>query len=164
MNLKQMTVVVVSAGAMLGGTISAASAASAPVRTAPSDARTQIAQKQFQNVVSGMCLDTKKAAGNQSVRKVKCHNRGHRDIKHQLWILDNDRTVHSLISPGNCLSLRKNTNEVVSEKCGRAKKQQWTWSGGRLKNVAKKKCLTLNHHDWLMVGSCSHKNSKWRVR
>ena len=169
-NLKQLTFALVSAGTMLAGTASAASAApatsaSSAVRTAGSDVHVQSVSRQYKNVKSGMCLDTKTKAGNQAVRKVACHPKGHKDIKHQLWIADNDGTFHSLISPKNCLSLRGNTNEVISQKCGTTKKQVWTWSGnttGRLKNKAKGKCLTLNHDNWLMVGACTGKNSQWK--
>ncbi|WP_433179699.1 ricin-type beta-trefoil lectin domain protein [Actinoallomurus sp. CA-150999] len=158
MNLKQVTFALAAAGTTLVGAASAASAAPA------SDVHAQTASYQYKSVASGKCLDTKTNAGNQAVRRVACHGRGHKDIKHQLWILDNNKTLHSLISPGNCLALR-NSQFVISKKCSYSDKtQQWQWvrlakNKMSLKNVKTKKCLALNHDPYLLVVKCN-KNAK----
>ncbi|GAB3988662.1 hypothetical protein GCM10029978_111650 [Actinoallomurus acanthiterrae] len=154
MSLKQVTFALAAAGTTLVGAASAASA---------SDVHAQTASYQYKSVASGKCLDTKTKAGNQAVRRVACHGRGHKDIKHQLWILDNDKTMHSLISPGNCLALRNN-QFVISKKCSTDKTQQWKWvrlakNKMSLQNVKTKKCLALNHDSYLLVVKCN-KNAK----
>jgi ricin-type beta-trefoil lectin protein len=157
-SLKQVTFALVATGTTLVGAASAASAAPA------SDVHAQTASYQYKSVASGKCLDTTTKSGNQAVRRVACHSRGHKDIKHQLWILDNDKTMHSLISPGNCLALRK-SQFVISKKCSyKDRTQRWKWAKladhkMSLVNLATNKCLALNHDPYLLVVKCN-KNAK----
>ncbi|GAA4635697.1 hypothetical protein GCM10023196_082200 [Actinoallomurus vinaceus] len=156
MNFKRVTFAVAAAGTMLVGAASAASAAPA------SDVHVQIPSYQYRNVASGKCLDTKTKAGNQAIRRITCHKGNTKDIKHQLWILDNDKSLHSLISPGNCLALR-NSQFAISKKCSyKDKTQRWKWAKiathkMSLVSLATNKCLALNHDDYLLVVKCNPK-------
>ncbi|MDL4771520.1 RICIN domain-containing protein [Actinomadura xylanilytica] len=154
MKRKQLALTLASAGAMLVGTASAAAAApvapAAPAAPAASssatggDAHVMITSFQYKSKQTGKCLDTRKDAGNAAVRQVDCHPRKHKDIRHQLWVLENDGTFRSSVNDKNCLTVY-GTAAVVMRKCGAGKTQQWKWTGGatgKLKNPAKNKCLS----------------------
>ncbi|MCO6008191.1 RICIN domain-containing protein [Actinoallomurus purpureus] len=177
MNGKQVAIAMVSSGAMLVGGAFAASASAvspAPAFASPSvghgsgsDVHTQIMAYQYKSVASGLCLDTKTKAGNQAIRRESCHKGNHKDIKHQRWILGNDKSFHSLISPGNCLALRQSVY-AISKKCSsKDKTQRWKWTGGKtptLVNLGTNKCLALNHPPYLLVVKCNPKNKaqQWK--
>ncbi|GAB3988660.1 hypothetical protein GCM10029978_111640 [Actinoallomurus acanthiterrae] len=159
MNFKQVTFALVATGTVLVGSASAASA----------DVHAQVFSPQYKSMKTGKCLDSRKNYSNTgaaAVRQVSCHPAGHKDMKHQEWVLNNDRTFRPRINSNNCLTVYGDA--VVMHKCTGHKDQQWVWSGGahgRLKNVAKKQCLsTVKGTIYFRVDKCSTggNNRVWR--
>ncbi|WP_067826598.1 RICIN domain-containing protein [Actinomadura kijaniata] len=159
MNAKQLVLALASAGAVLTATAPAATAATtapqAPAApqaqtaaqtpaTGDSDVRVMITSRQYKSKSTGKCLDSRKNPGNAAVRLVPCHRAGHRDIKHQLWVVYNDGTFRPLINTKICLD-NYHRNIVRMAKCNDSKGQVWKWTGGatgKLKGKRSGKCVS----------------------
>ncbi|MEV0406481.1 RICIN domain-containing protein [Actinoallomurus sp. NPDC050550] len=156
MNFKQVTFALVATGTVLVGSASSASA----------DVHTQVFTRQYKSMQTGKCLDSRTNytnTGAAAVRQVSCHGPRHKDIKHQVWIRNNDGTFRPLINTHNCLTVY-GTAAVVMHKCTGHRDQQWDWTGGahgRLKNRKTNKCLsTYSGSIYFLVDKCSTGGNK----